>query len=103
MIFTTDLQIVHTDYLRMLEKCLLQLRQGEALERIADTLTQERVTHEALRGEFRSLVGAYFNDESWRYWNFYRLIGAYFMIGYLRPGSTRQRRTLPVSMAKLAP
>jgi hypothetical protein len=83
-----DLQIVHTDYLRMLEKSLSLLRQGEALETVADILTQERVTHEALREEIRSLVGAHISDESWTYWNFYQLIGSYFMLGYMRPASS---------------
>ena len=84
----TDVQTVHTDYMRMLEHCLAQLRRGEPLEMIGDVLTEERVTHEALRQKIRSIVDAYRDDSSWRYWNFYRLIGNYFMIGYVRPGSS---------------
>ena len=72
----------------MLEKCLVQLRRGEPLTLVADELTHERVTHEALREKIRSLIGAYSNDESWNYRNFYQLSGAYFMIGYVRPAAS---------------
>jgi hypothetical protein len=75
-----DMQIVHTDYLHILEECARELMREKPLTHVAETLSRHRLQHEALRRRLRETAKVLEENQrlSQEYREFFGSISDYF-------------------------
>jgi hypothetical protein len=76
-----DMQIVHTDYLQMLEECARELMREKPLTHLAETLSRHRLQHEALRRRLQETARVLEGSKQLpRYREFFQWFSFYFSV-----------------------